>query len=527
MQARPSFDHPAVNQRDQKEAQDRPSNEDSPTNDQQENDPTTKFNKRVWLILGTLCTLSFMTSLEATVLAPSLEIIASTLHGTTAEILWVGSAYLLPVAVFQPLVGTVSKDLGRKKFLIASIFLFTLGSLICGTSRAIPQLLVGRVIQGIGGGGISALVYVIPADVLTLRQRPIAIMLMQGGWALGAILGPVLGGVLAAPKIWRWVFYMNLPLCGVILPLVLKLMKLKGRTRSWGEEVAQLDYVGILMFLMSTSALLLGITWGGIQFSWSSWQTLFPVCGGIAGLLSAICWERFAAKRPFLLISLFTRLSTASSFRLTNLAFCLAQMSCELYYLAVYFEGVRGLSARMAGLALIPITITVFFGNVVTGSIIHRTGYFRWALWAGWVVTVVSTGLLITFDMHTPIYACILVLLIIGIGHGILVMCLNFSIQSLADTEHAGHAISMCTFLRASGMCCGIAVGSAVLQNELHIYLGSSSQSTSQSALMDISALARHPGLSVAFAGAFNKISEVMTGISASALLLVVFIHCK
>lgn len=170
-----------------------------------------------------------------------------------------------------------------------------------------PEFLVGRSIQGIGGGGILALVNIIPTAMVSLRQRPIAIMMSQVGYVAGTILGPVLGGIIGQYTTWRWVFYINFPLCGIVLPVVVLVMKLNdGSPRPFKEQMRRLDYIGAILFLGSTCSFLLGIIWGGEQYPWDSWGTLLPIICGIVGLVAALLWEAYGTSTPFLCLSLFS-----------------------------------------------------------------------------------------------------------------------------------------------------------------------------------------------------------------------------
>jgi MFS family permease len=214
---------------------------------------------------------------------------------------------LLTVAVFQPLVGALCDVVDHQKLLLGSILLFSIGVLICCLSRHIADFLVGRSIQGIGGGGILVLVNIIPTAMVSLRHRPIAIMLNQFGFVLGTILGPVLGGIIGQYTTWRWIFYLNFPLCGVALPIVVSAMKHDGSVRHF-------DYIGAILFLASTCSLLIGIIWGGEQYPWNSWQTLLPILVGILGLMAALLWEVYGTSAPFLCLSLFSIRSASATY---------------------------------------------------------------------------------------------------------------------------------------------------------------------------------------------------------------------
>lgn len=150
-----------------------------------------------------------------------------------------------------------------------------------------------------------ALNNVIITDIIPLRHRPMYIAVPQIAWAIGTITGPLLGGVFAEHTSWRWVFYINFPFCAIGLALVPFTVRLYAKRPSVKERLMRLDWGGMILFLASSCAFLIGITWGGAQYAWSSWRTLEPIILGLVGLVLTVLWERFMTSRPFLRLSLF------------------------------------------------------------------------------------------------------------------------------------------------------------------------------------------------------------------------------
>jgi MFS family permease len=242
------------------------------------------------------------------------QTIASALKGSTTDTFWVGSSYLLTSAIFQPFIVALSDDFGRRSLLFLSAVSFTIGTLICCLSNDFTQLLAGRAVQGIGGGGIMALNNVIITDIIPLRHRPMYIAIPQIAWAVGTITGPLLGGLFAEHTTWRWVFYINFPFCAIGLALVPFTVRLYAERPSVKERLMRLDWGGMALFLSSTTAFLIGITWGGSQYAWNSWQTLGPIILGLFGMVLTGLWERFVTSRPFLKLSLFKNPSANAAY---------------------------------------------------------------------------------------------------------------------------------------------------------------------------------------------------------------------
>jgi MFS family permease len=217
--------------------------------------------------------------------------------------------------VFQPLFVALSDVLGRQSVLFLSLVLFTIGTLICCLSHGMAELLVGRTLQGVGGGGILCQTFVITTDIIPLRQRPAYSSIVQVAFVVGTVTGPLIGGLLVDHSTWRWVFYLNFPFMGVGLVMVPWVVNLQ-RPKKGGliQQLRSIDWVGAALFMASVSSFLIGITWGGGQFAWSSWQTLLPVCLGLVGVIITVFWLKKGAQNPFLRLVLFRDISSRAMY---------------------------------------------------------------------------------------------------------------------------------------------------------------------------------------------------------------------
>lgn len=217
--------------------------------------------------------------------------------------------------MFQPLFVALSGVLGRQIVLFMSIVLFTIGTLICCLAQDMAVLLAGRTIQGVGGGGILCQTFVITTDIIPLRQRPAYSSIIQIAFVVGTVTGPLIGGLLVDHTTWRWVFYINFPFMAVGLVMVPWVVRLqRPRNGSVLKQLKSIDWLGTFLFMGSVSSFLMGITWGGGQFAWSSWRTLFPICLGLVGVLAAILWLKKVPKNPFLCLALFRNASSRAMY---------------------------------------------------------------------------------------------------------------------------------------------------------------------------------------------------------------------
>lgn len=243
-----------------------------------------------------------------------LQPIASDLHGTTIDTFWIGTSYLLTQSVLQPLIVSLSDVFGRRPFYLISLGFFTAGTLLCCRSENFTELLTGRSIQGVGGGGILALGLVILTDIVPLRQRPIYVGINQISWAVGAVTGPLIGGLIVQHTTWRWIFYLNFPFCAIGFVTVPVVLRLHVDRAPMKERLLYVDWIGGFLFISSTCSFLIGITWGGVQYPWSSWRTLVPIIIGLAGIAGTLIWERYGAARPFLRLELFNNYSALAAY---------------------------------------------------------------------------------------------------------------------------------------------------------------------------------------------------------------------
>ncbi|KAK4132666.1 MFS general substrate transporter [Trichocladium antarcticum] len=423
-----------------------------------------KPGKQEWAVMLTLALISLMVALDATILVSVLPTLALDLGGSATDAFWAGTSYLLSCAVCQPFIAALSDIFGRKEMLLVSVLFFTLGTILCApVAKDFPVFFVGRSVQGIGGGGIITMGQVIFADIVPLRQRPKYFSLVLAAWALGSVLGPLIGGLFVEHVIWAWCFYINFPFCALGLVLVPMYVKLSTEKTSVRSKLKRIDWVGGLFFIGGLTSFLVGISWAGVQFEWKSAQAIAPMVIGIASVIVAIIWEYNYATEPFLRPSLFHSTSALATYICALFQGFI--LFCALYYIPFYFTAIRFRTPTQSGLDIFPVTCFLLPVSIVISLITTRIGRYRWAIWSGWVVTTIGCGLLVLLDdeTKTPVWAVILA--IFGIGHGILLTSVNVGIQAVSRVEDAGRAAAMYAFMRTMGMSIGVAVGGTVFQN--------------------------------------------------------------
>lgn len=230
-----------------------------------------------------------------------------------------------------------------------------------------------------------------------------------------------------------------------------------------------MDWFGSFLFIASTTSFLIPITWGGVSYAWTSWRTLVPLCLGIAGLITFVAYEEVVAAEPLIRLVIFKNRTSAVSYISTVIHGMI--LWSLLYYLPLYYEAVKGFSPIVSGVALFPETFTVAPASVIVGILITVTGRYRWAIWSGWVLTVLGTGLLYLLEVHTSTVAWIFLNLVGGLGMGMLFPSMAFAIQASQTNEDLAFAVAMFSFFRAFGQAIGVAVGGTVFQNQMKMKL--------------------------------------------------------
>jgi EmrB/QacA subfamily drug resistance transporter len=429
------------------------------------------------MVMATIAIISLMVALDATILVPVLPDLATSLHGSTTDAFWAGSSYLLACAVFQPFIAALSDIFGRQQLLLASLLFFTAGSILCSVAHNFTVLLAGRVLQGIGGGGIITMGQVIFADIVPLRQRPKWFSLVLASWAIGSVLGPLIGGLFVQYLSWRWTFYINFPFCFIGIIMVPLYIRLHTKTHtSIRAKLLQVDWLGGTLFIASLTSFLIGLSWAGVQFAWVSAPTLLPLALGSIGISLSLLYERHLAPNPFLTPTLFHSPSAISAYIIAFTQGLI--LYCALYYTPFYFMSVRLTTPTQSGLNLLPVTLLLLPASAIVSLLITRTGHFRAFIWAGYAITTLGTGLLTLLGQSTPPSIWIPIFVVFGLGNGIVLSSVNFGIQAIANASDHARAASMYAFCRTLGMTVGVAIGGTVFQNIMSTKLSSLHLST-------------------------------------------------
>lgn len=271
-----------------------------------------RSKSKVAVIMLALCLAVFLAALDVTIITTALPTISENFH-STAGYTWIGSAFLLANAASIPSWGKISDIFGRKPMLLCANVIFMVGSLIAALSINIGMLIVARVIQGIGGGGLIILANIVIGDLFSLRNRGAFYGLIGGVWAIASSLGPILGGVFTEDVTWRWCFYINLPLDGIAFFILLFFLDVKTPRTPLLQGLKAIDWVGSITVVGGTLMFLFGLEYGGASFPWDSATVICLLVFGVTTWALFGVWEWKFAKYPIMPMSLFgsvTRFAT-------------------------------------------------------------------------------------------------------------------------------------------------------------------------------------------------------------------------
>lgn len=410
------------------------------------------------LMLGLL-----LAALDQTIVATALPTIVGDLGGFT-HLSWVVTAYLLTSTVVTPLYGKLSDLYGRKMLFQFAIVVFIVGSALAGLSQNIYQLVAFRALQGIGGGGLFAMVFSIIGDIVPPRERGKYQGYFGAVFAGASVLGPLAGGFLTDQISWRWIFYVNLPVG--ILALFVTSVVLKLPVKHIKHRI---DYAGSVLISAAVTAILLVTVWGGQTYAWTSPSILLLVLLAVI-LTAGFIYREFKTPDPILPLRLFrNRVFSIAS----GIGF-LAGFSLfgAVIFLPEYMQIVRGVSPTKSGLMLIPFTLGIVFASVGSGQVISRIGRYKVFPVIGTFMLAVGFFLLSLFRIHTSYFVESLYMIVGGVGLGFSMQVIILATQNAVEFKDMGTATSAVTFFRTMGGAIGTSFFGNILVNRVDYNLG-------------------------------------------------------
>ncbi|KAK6819379.1 methylenomycin A resistance protein [Apiospora arundinis] len=424
----------------------------------------TRKGPRFWAILGVLALASLLTSLEATITSTVLPVIIEDLGGGI-DYIWVANAYFLTMAALQPIFGQLSNVFGRRWPMIFSTASFILGSGICGGATNMAMLISGRVIQGIGGSGLSVLVETVICDLVPLRERGTYMAIVFGMISIGTALGPLFGGLIVTYSTWRWAFYLTLPIGGPALVLLFVFLHVNyDKSSTLATKLASLDWLGNAVFIGASSSVLIALSWAGGAHPWSSYQVLVPLLVGMAGLAGFVALEgsSFAAN-PMMPLHLFSSRITSAIFAITFLHGVVTIWA--LYFLPVYFQGVLGATPYRSGIMILPTILALLPAAIAGGLLLTKFGRYKPLIVVAFALLVIGFGLFSLLDEHSGTGAWVGFQVIESVGAGLAIPTLLPALLAPLTDADTALATGTWAFMRSFGVVWGVAIAGTVFNN--------------------------------------------------------------
>jgi EmrB/QacA subfamily drug resistance transporter len=403
----------------------------------------------------------FVAFLSSTVVSNALPTIITDLKGSQSQYTWVVTATLLASTASTPIWGKLA-DLFSKKLLIQiAIVIFIVGSMLAGLSQSVPALIGWRVLQGLGLGGLQALVQIAMAAMISPRERGRYSGFLGGTMAVATVGGPLIGGLLVDTSWlgWRWCFYVGVPFAIAALVLLQRTLHLPVTKRK-----VSIDYLGAAFLTAGVSLLLIWVTLAGNDFAWASTETALFLTGGILSIVAFIVTE-LRATEPIVPLRLFRDRTTTLAI-VASVAIGVAMFGSTVF-LGQYLQISRGYSPTAAGLLTIPMVGGLLVSSTVSGILITRTGKWKKFLVAGSVLVAVGFGLLSTIDHATNMVLLGVFLAVLGIGIGMTMQNLVLAVQNTVAATDLGAASSAVAFFRSLGGTIGVSVLGAVLSSRV------------------------------------------------------------
>lgn len=440
---------------------------------------------RFWVVFASLCATMLLSALDATIAATALPTITSAFNSTNYA--WVVNAYTLSCMVFLLLIGQLADIFDRKPIMLASLFLFAAGSAVCGAAQNIGMLISGRVIQGIGGGGIPVMAELICSDMVPIEERSQYLGVLLSVAALGTVIGPPVGGAIIANTTWRWIFYLNIPLSGLAFLLLMIVLRMRDsqinmKHLSLIEKLWNVDWIGNAIFAASSTSLILALTLGGSSYPWGSSNVIVPLVLGVAGYV-LFAWYESTTKiaNPLLpprLVNNYTVIAIYIQGAYTTLF-----IIWITYFITLYFQAVLEQSPTRAGIELLPTIITCLPSAIVGGILMSKLKTARELHIAGASLMTIGLGCFSIFTADTSLAVRIVLQMVSSMGAGLLMSTLLPAVQAQLPDSDVASVTALFNFMRSFGGEWGVTIPAGIFNNQINKYVARVTDTTVQARL--------------------------------------------
>lgn len=424
---------------------------------------------RLAIVIFSLCLATFLLAIDVYMVSIAVPQISAVFHSLD-DVAWYGSAYLLALTAFQPVMGYFYKYFDVRLTYLISIMIFEVGSIMCAAAANSPTFIGGRAIAGLGAAGLLQGALGIIGIVVKLEKRPMFMGIVLGVFAISGCIGPVMGGALTEHLSWRWCFWINVPTGGVAIILLCSFLRLgesqeKNRNLPLRSKFGRMDVLGTILFLGAVCCLIFALQQGGQTVPWNS-PTIIGLFVGFGILFLAFGFVQWTRGENALIP---LRVLRQRSILMGNCYLFFVGVLTGVYgfYLPFYFQVVQGVSATASGVRMIPRILPQIIALVIAGAIVTRWGCYVPYMIVGSIICIIGSGLItqIGIDTLTVVWVTFLVVTGIGIGMGMQQPYTAVQVVLSESDAPTGNAISV--FSSTLGSVVAIPIGQALLLSSL------------------------------------------------------------
>ncbi|KAJ1709615.1 MFS multidrug transporter [Aspergillus flavus] len=475
----------------------------------------------------------FLMLLDISIVSTAIPQITNQFHSLD-DVAWYGSAYTIArymslfydSASLQPLTGKFYNYFQLKWTFLSFFAFFEIGSLICGVANSSKMLIIGRAVAGMGSSGMLNGAMNILAAAVPMHKRPTLMGIIMGIAQLGLVSGPLIGGAFTTSSTWRWCFYINLPIGVLVGALLISTRIPEQKPKEKASQVVRsmllykFDWIGFVLFAPACIQLLLALQYGGNQYPWDSATVIGLFCGTVATLLVFIAWERHMGRDAMIPGYLLRDRIVVCCCMFSMMVFGMTMILS--YFLPIYFQSVRGKSALVSGVNLLPNILCQLVMAVISGVLTGKLGYYLpWGVF-GAMLNSIGSGLLsnLTPDTSVPDWAGYQSL--VGFGRGAATQVPMVAIQNQVTADEVSTALALMTCSQTLGGAIFLAVGQVIFAQALRVKIPQHAPAVDPETVIgagatgfrDVVSLQDLPGVLTAYAKSVDRVFYLGVGLS-------------